>query len=71
MAVTLVARADRRAPNRLPTPACPRCGDDRQVVGTIRTRRFVYFRCQGCGELLPHPIPPLVLGHGLVAHLAG
>ena len=70
MNTMLVPSRDRRSPNRLPTPSCPQCGTDESVIGVIRTRRFVYFRCQDCRELLPTLIPPLELGYGLVAHVS-
>jgi transposase-like protein len=69
MTVSLVASIDRRSSNRLPTPACPQCGTEESVIVVIRTRRFVYFRCHRCRELLPTPIPPVELGHGFVAHV--
>ena len=69
MTVMLLARADRRLPNRLPTPTCPQCGTDEPLVAIIRTMRFVYFRCHKCRELLPKLIPPLGLGYGLVARV--
>jgi transcription elongation factor Elf1 len=71
MSVVLIARADRRRPNRLPTPTCPRCGTDESVIAVIRTMQFVYFRCDQCRELLPKRIPPVGLGYGLVAHVDG
>ena len=70
MTVVLVACADRRRPNRLQTPHCPRCGTDESVIAVIRTALFVYFRCHQCRELLPKRIPPVSLGYGLVAHVA-
>ena len=67
--VQLIPSADRRGPNRLPTPRCPQCGTDGNVTAVIRTTRFVYFRCAFCREVLPKLIPPVVLGHGLIAQL--
>ena len=67
MPITLVRSRDRRRPNRLTTPTCITCGTDNSVIAVIRTRRFVYFRCEECRELLPKRIPPVGLGHGLVA----
>jgi len=71
MTVTLVARADRRRPNRLPTPTCSYCGPDEFLVAVIRTTQFVYFRCHQCRDLQPKRIPPVGLGYGLVAHVDG
>jgi transcription elongation factor Elf1 len=71
MSVLLIARADRRRPNRLPTPECPHCGSDESVIAVLRTKQFVYFRCDECRELLPRRIPPVGLGYGLVAHVDG
>lgn len=70
MTVVLIARADRRHPNRLLTPGCPSCGTDESVIAVIRTTQFVYFRCCQCRELLPKRIPAVRLGYGLVAHVA-
>jgi hypothetical protein len=53
----LIVKADRRSPNRLPTPDCPRCGDEARVIGITRTAGFVYFRCNMCDELLVEPSP--------------
>jgi hypothetical protein len=58
---------DRRSPNRLETPSCPRCGDATRVVGAIRTTDFVYFRCTACDELLVKSISGIRLPHGLIA----
>jgi transcription elongation factor Elf1 len=69
MTVTLIACADRRRPNRLPTPTCPHCRTDESVIAVIRTTQFVYFRCHQCRQLLPKRIPPVELGYGLVAHV--
>ena len=70
MAVILVAAPDRRRPNRVATPTCPRCRTDESVVALIRTAQFVYFRCDQCQALLPEAIPPMELRYGLVAHVA-
>ena len=59
MPLRLIARVDRRSPNRLPTPPCPRCGHDESMVGTIRTPGLVGFRCMGCGtDLVVATHPP-------------
>ena len=50
MLLKLIAQADRRSPDRLPTPACPRCGHDEAIVGRIRTPCLVSFRCMACGN---------------------
>lgn len=50
--VRLVRRADRRSAGRLRTPTCATCGTDWSVVATGRTREFVDFRCEDCGESL-------------------
>ena len=70
MTIQLRAVADRRADNRLPSPTCPQCSVDRPMVGIIRTTRFVYFRCESCGDVLPKVMPVLPLAHGLVARLS-
>jgi hypothetical protein len=66
--VAPVIDVDRRSPNRLPTPSCPRCGSDRFVVAVIRTTKFVFFRCQSCREreLLPKVIPGVASSPGLL-----
>ena len=69
MTVSLVACADRRRANRLPTPPCPRCSTDESVSAVIRTKQFVYFRCQQCRALLPKLIPSIELRYGLVARV--
>lgn len=71
MTVMLIARADRRRPNRLPTPSCQYCGTDEPLIAVIRTAQFVYFRCHQCRDLAPKRIPAVGLGYGLVAHVAG
>ncbi|RPI53335.1 MAG: hypothetical protein EHM55_14110 [Acidobacteria bacterium] len=63
MTVVPVAAVERRSPNRLPTPACPYCGTEDYVVAVIRTKTFIFFRCQVCREreLLPKVIPSVAL----------
>ena len=70
MTVAFIRRVDRRSPSRLVTPTCFNCGTDTAVVALIRTRQFVYFRCEECREWLPKSIPAMQLGHGLVAQLS-
>jgi len=70
MTIRLKAVADRRADNRLVSPICPQCSNDRPMVGIIRTTRFVYFRCLSCGDVQPKVMPSLPLAHGLVARLS-
>jgi translation initiation factor 2 beta subunit (eIF-2beta)/eIF-5 len=70
MTPKLKALADRRADNRLPSPSCSHCGDTRPMIGIIRTTRFVYFRCESCGDVQPKVMPALPLSHGLVARLS-
>lgn len=70
MTIKLRAVADRRADNRIPSPTCPHCGNDRPMIGIIRTTRFVYFRCSSCGDVQPKVMPALPLAHGLVARLS-
>jgi tRNA(Ile2) C34 agmatinyltransferase TiaS len=60
---------ERRSPNRLETPSCPRCGDGTRMLGAIRTTGFEYFRCTGCDELLVKSIPIVRLPRGLIARL--
>jgi hypothetical protein len=69
MTIQLRALADRRAATRLPEPTCLRCDDGGSMVGIIRTTRFVYFRCETCGDVQPKPMPAVTLSHGLVARL--
>ncbi len=61
--MTVVPIADRRSPNRLTTPACPYCGTEKFVVAVIRSKAFIFFRCQMCREreLLPKVIPSVAL----------
>ena len=70
MTIRLRAVADRRADNRLLSPTCPHCRDDRPMIGIIRTTRFVYFRCSSCGDVQPKVMPGVPLAHGLVARLS-
>ena len=70
MTIRLRAVADRRADNRLPSPTCQQCSNDRPLVGIIRTTRFVYFRCPSCGDVQPKVMPAVQLAHGLVARLS-
>jgi translation initiation factor 2 beta subunit (eIF-2beta)/eIF-5 len=70
MTPRLRALADRRADNRLPSPTCAYCGDKSPMIGIIRTTRFVYFRCDSCGDVQPKVMPALPLMHGLVARLS-
>ena len=70
MTIQLRALADRRADTRLPDPTCLRCQDAGNMVGIIRTTRFVYFRCPTCGDVQPKVMPALPLSHGLVARLS-
>ncbi len=67
MTIQLRALADRRAATRLPDPTCLHCDDGGSMVGIIRTTRFVYFRCETCGDVQPKLMPALPLSHGLVA----
>jgi hypothetical protein len=48
---------DQRAPNRLPTPICDKCGPQRAVETTQRSATLVHFRCTGCQAtwLVPKP----------------
>ena len=57
MTVKLLAAADRRRPNRLSPPVCPRCGTDDAVTVVNRTAPFVNFYCESCRELLPMRVP--------------
>ena len=57
MTIQLRALADRRADTRLPDPTCLHCEDGGAMVGIIRTTRFVYFRCQTCGDVQPKSCP--------------
>lgn len=63
MTVASIVEIERRSPNRLQTPSCPYCGSDRSVVAVIRTKSFVFFRCDRCRhrELLPKVIPSAAL----------
>ena len=69
--VTLVARADRRRPNRLLMPTCPDrrprgipgCGDPHDAV-----RGFLVSPMPGPAT---EAHPPVGLGYGLVAHVDG
>ena len=70
MTITLRAVTDRRAATRLAPPACVRCADRGVTAAVLRTTRFVYFRCEKCGDVQPKLIPALPLPHGLVAHLS-
>lgn len=70
MTIKLRALADRRAATRLSAPTCSRCADGGLTVGVIRTARFVYFRCQACGDVQPKLMPAVMLPHGLVARLS-
>ncbi len=70
MTIKLRALADRRAITRLEAPACLRCADGALTVGVIRTTRFVYFRCDTCGDIQPKLMPALTLPHGLVARFS-
>jgi uncharacterized Zn finger protein len=69
MTVSLVPCADRRHPNRLPQPSCPYCSTEEYVSAVIRTKQFVFFRCQQCRALLPKLIPAMKLPHGFVARV--
>ena len=62
MTVTLIAAVDRRSPNRVSPPVCPRCGTDAAVTVMNRTTTFVYFGCDMCRELLPVPVPVIARG---------
>lgn len=46
----MVQRTDeRRQPNRLPDPSCPRCfAAPARVKAISRDQRFVFFKCQTC-----------------------
>ena len=70
MTPKLKALADRRADNRLPSPVCSQCADTKPMIGIIRTTRFVYFRCESCGDVQPKVMPALPLSQGLVARLS-
>jgi len=51
---------DRRQPNRLPDPACPRClAEPAHVKATSRSADAVSFACQECDHTwsLPKPNP--------------
>jgi hypothetical protein len=39
---------ERRAGDRLPTPACPECHRAEDVKAVVRTEMVVYFRCAAC-----------------------
>ena len=62
MTVKFLAAVDRRRPNRVSPPLCPRCGTDDAVIVIKRTAAFVYFKCEGCRAVLPMPVP--VAAHG-------
>jgi uncharacterized Zn finger protein len=70
MTVTLIAAVDRRRPNRVSPPVCPRCGTDDGVTVMNRAPTHVYFHCERCGELLPVSVPAVASGRILVDHLA-
>ena len=70
MTPRLRALADRRADNRLRSPVCSHCGDTKPMIGIIRTTRFVYFRCESCGDLQPMMMPALSLSHEIVARVS-
>jgi uncharacterized Zn finger protein len=70
MTITLRALADRRSATRLSAPTCLQCADGGLTVGVIRTTRFVYFRCQTCGDVQPKLMPAVTLPHGLVARFS-
>ena len=57
MTVKLLAAVDRRRPNRVSPPVCPRCGTDDAVTVMSRSAAFVNFRCESCAELLPMRVP--------------
>jgi hypothetical protein len=69
MTVKLLAAVDRRHPNRVSPPVCPRCGTDDAVTVMKRTDAFVYFQCAGCWELLPMRVPVIAHGKALVDHV--
>ena len=70
MTVALIACADRRQPNRLPTPNCPRCGTDESVISGDPYNAARLLSLSPMPELLPKRIPPVSLRYGLVAHVA-
>ena len=49
--------ADRRRPDRVPTPSCAYCSTDAHVHSVRRTANEVYFVCGGCDAMwvLPRP----------------
>jgi transcription elongation factor Elf1 len=57
MTVKLLAAVDRRRPNRVSPPVCPRCGTDDAVTVMNRSSAFVNFHCESCRDLLPMPVP--------------
>ena len=57
MTVKLLAAVDRRRPNRVSPPVCPRCGTDDAVTVMNRSGGFVNFHCESCRELLPMRVP--------------
>jgi rRNA maturation protein Nop10 len=58
MPLTLIAKDDRRSPQRVLTPPCPRCGHDEAMVGAHRTPSAVLFRCMVCGgDVVVHKTP--------------
>ena len=71
MTVTLIAAVDRRHPNRVAPPVCPRCGTDDAVAVVNRTATFVYFRCDVCRELLPIRVPAVARRQTDVNHVTG
>jgi hypothetical protein len=55
--------ADRRRPDRLPTPMCVYCSTDAYVRSIRRTADEVYFACVGCEAMWALPRPPRATSH--------
>ena len=61
MAVTLIARKDRRSRARLRTPKCPYCRTSEHVVAVLRSNWFIHFKCMDCGEMRTETKPVAAL----------
>jgi hypothetical protein len=48
---------DRRSPDRLVVPTCPRCQTSREERALSRTAYAVYFRCDQCGLVISETKP--------------
>jgi hypothetical protein len=67
MAETLPFAVERRSANRVKTPPCLWCGDDKNVVALIRRPQFIYFQCTNCGSVILKDRLVLPLPYGLLA----